>query len=94
MRTTFSALLIAAALSAPAFGQGYWRGIQRQPQQRTYVQQNYQRPYYQSQRLRQPEMFGYSYGPGYYSSAFSPSPIFVQPTVVVDPYGYGVGYGY
>ncbi len=74
-------LLILLALSAPAFANDPWQSEWREPQCNSHRDYN-GKPYIP--RYRQPALYGYSYGPGFYSSANVPYPL----------YGYSYGPGF
>ena len=79
------ALLLALTCAAPLFAQQYRGGFGRTGSLSAMTRQYHRPAYYPVQRQLQPfPLYGYSYGPSYYSSAFHPSPIFQQS--FNDPY--------
>lgn len=81
-------LLVWLALCAPAMAQQYYPGYSPHGWQRPV--QPVQRIYIQQPRYYQPLLYGYGYGPGFYSSANQP--VIIQ-TNLNDPFGYGA-YGW
>jgi hypothetical protein len=80
-------VLLALTFATEASGQQFRGGFGRTGSHSAMTRQYRPAPMYRGHRqFYQPGLYGYAYGPGYYSSAFHPSPIFQQS--FNDPYYY------